>query len=204
MIIEKNWPEVPNSWPQKRENNIGNRITAGAIKRELWFGPTSNPFLPETLKFPLLTTVQVCDHWSVDKMILFMNQYWWGNINKATWSAYFACPTCLKHSPREPVCTAPDTLNCTMDHSSCGKWILYSSPLSHGYKCFRFVCFPTWPEPFHVNKLLPLLWIKYHLENLTLPMTTGGPILHVKYYSKSVLFGQSHSIFPVLIIFLQD
>ena len=26
-------------------------------KKELWFGPNDDPVLPETLKFPLLTTV---------------------------------------------------------------------------------------------------------------------------------------------------
>ena len=32
----------------------------------------------------LLITVHVLNHWSVDKIIMFMNQYWWGNINKAS------------------------------------------------------------------------------------------------------------------------
>lgn len=31
-------------------------------KRKLWFGPNNNPFLPETLKFSLLTTVHALNH----------------------------------------------------------------------------------------------------------------------------------------------
>ena len=32
-------------------------------------------------------------------MINFINQYWWGNINKAAKSTYFTCPTCPKYNP---------------------------------------------------------------------------------------------------------
>ena len=53
-------------------------------KRKCWFGPNNNPVLRETLKLPLLSTVHALNHWSTDKMIAFMNQYWRGNINKTT------------------------------------------------------------------------------------------------------------------------
>ena len=52
------------------------------VKRKLRFGPTNSPVLLKTVKFPLLTTTQALHHWSTDKMIALMNEYWWGNINK--------------------------------------------------------------------------------------------------------------------------
>lgn len=200
---------MPKSQPQERKNNIGN-----LIKREPWFEANTNPVLPETLKFPLPTTAHALNH-SVDKVITFMNQYWWGNINKAERSAYFASPTCPKYNPGKPVSTAPGhfklpngpfevwqmdfiQLLCLRDVNIC---------FSHG-----LFCFSTWSKPFHVDKLLPLQWLKYYYKRLSLPgepllssIATGEFILLVKYYSKSVLFGQSYSIFTVLItLSLQD
>ena len=72
----KNWLEKPKNWPQEKKNKIGNSTTVGLIKkRKLWFRPSNNPVLPETVKSPLLTTVHALNHWS-DKMIAFMSQYW--------------------------------------------------------------------------------------------------------------------------------
>lgn len=48
--------------------------------------------LLETLKFPLIIAVHALNHWSADKMITFINQFWWGNINKATKRAYSLVP----------------------------------------------------------------------------------------------------------------
>ena len=48
-------------------------------KTKLWFGPDNDPVLPETLKFPLLTTAHAFNHWSTDKMIPFVSQDWWGD-----------------------------------------------------------------------------------------------------------------------------
>ena len=66
-------------------------------KRRLWFGPNNYPVPPETLKFPLLTTVHALNHLSTDIMISLMNRYWWGNINKATKSAYTSLSHLLKY-----------------------------------------------------------------------------------------------------------
>ena len=52
-------------------------------------------------------------------MIAFMNQYWWGNVNKVTKSAYLPCPTKIQYKE-------------TCSH----KWISYSSPVSWMYICF--------------------------------------------------------------------
>lgn len=67
-------------------------------KRKLWFALNNNPVLPGTLKCLLLTTVHALNHWSTDKMIAFMNKYWWGDINKAAKSAFTFC---VKAQPRE-------------------------------------------------------------------------------------------------------
>lgn len=49
---------MPNNWPQRGKNNIGNLIIVDPIKeRELWLEPNNNAVLPKTLKFPLLTAV---------------------------------------------------------------------------------------------------------------------------------------------------
>ena len=50
--------------------------------------------LLETLKFWLITAVHALNRWSTDKMTTFINQYWWGNINKATKCSYLTCATC--------------------------------------------------------------------------------------------------------------
>lgn len=62
---------------------------------------------------------------------MFMNQYWWRNIDKATKNACFAYPTCPKYNSGEPVHSAPEYLKlCSgpMDHCRFGKWILFSFP----------------------------------------------------------------------------
>ena len=61
-------------------------------KRKLWFGPNNKPVLPQALKFPLFTMVHALNYLSTDKMIAFVNQYWWGNINKGAKSAYLLVP----------------------------------------------------------------------------------------------------------------
>ena len=71
--------------------------------KKLWFGPNNNTVL---LKFPLLTTVYALNHQSADKMIAFMNQYRWRNINKAAINVHLTCPTCLNYNAGKPVCTA--------------------------------------------------------------------------------------------------
>lgn len=76
-------------------------------KRKLWFGSNNNPVLPETLKFPVLTTVWALNHWSTDRMIAFLNQYWRGNINRAAKSSYLPYLTYPKYNPKKTVHTAP-------------------------------------------------------------------------------------------------
>ena len=95
-------------------------------ERKLWFGQNNNPVLSETLSFPLLTIVHALNHWSTDKMVAFINQYWLGTINKAAKTAYLTYPICLKYNPRKHVCTAPKISNCLMEHSRSGRWISYN------------------------------------------------------------------------------
>lgn len=95
---------MPKNWLQKRKNNIGNLAIVGSKKRRKhWFGPT-NRFYHNV---SLLTTVHALNHWSNDKMIVFIKQYWWGNINKATESAHLAIPICSRHDSGKLSCTAP-------------------------------------------------------------------------------------------------
>lgn len=61
-------------------------------KRNLWFWLTKHLVLPEILKVPLFTTTHTLNHWFANKMRAFMNQCWWGNINKATKRAYSLVP----------------------------------------------------------------------------------------------------------------
>ena len=53
MIIWKNGPEIPNNWPQRGRNNIGNLVVVASIKRDVWFGPYNNLALSEILNFLL-------------------------------------------------------------------------------------------------------------------------------------------------------
>ena len=106
---------------------------------------TTQSVLLETLKFPLLTIVHALNHWSTEKIIAFMDQYWWGNINKATKSAYLTCPTCPNTAQESLFIQLLDILNRLTDHSRFGKWISYNSLQLMDINMFksRFVCFHT-------------------------------------------------------------
>ena len=68
----------------------------------------------ETLKFPLLPTVHALNYWSPDRMMAFMNQYWWGKINKAAEKL----PTLLAQNTIQGSLFAllPDIFNCLRFH----------------------------------------------------------------------------------------
>ena len=102
-------------------------------KRELCFQPNNNTVL-KTLKFPLLTTVHALNHWSTDKMIAFMNQYWWGNINKVAKSAYLTNPIYLKYKPGKHVHTVPGHFKLPNGPFKVWQMDFIQLPLSHGYK----------------------------------------------------------------------
>lgn len=44
-------------------------------KKKPWLELINNSILPETLKFPVLSTVHALNRWATDKMITFMSQY---------------------------------------------------------------------------------------------------------------------------------
>lgn len=46
-----------------------------------------------------------------------MNQYWWGNADKAAKSTYLHCSMCPKFNPGKLIRTVPDVLICPVDHS---------------------------------------------------------------------------------------
>lgn len=73
-------------------------------KRELWLEPNNNPLLPEILNSHYCARIELL---VTDRIITVMNQYWCGNVNKATKSIYFSCPTCPKNNPEETVHTTP-------------------------------------------------------------------------------------------------
>jgi len=112
---------MPNNWAQTRRNNVGNLMTDK--KREFCLGSSNNLALPKILKFPCLTTVQTLNHWANNKLIVFMNQYWWGNIKKAAKSTYLARPLGPKYNPGKEIHTSPGHLNCPMNPLRFGKWI---------------------------------------------------------------------------------
>lgn len=66
----------------------------------------------------------------------------------------------------------------------------------------RSVCFLTEPKLSFVDRLLPLLWLKSCQKRLSLPeepssnsIVMKDPILLVRCFDKSVLFGQFYNIF---------
>ena len=87
-------------------------------KRKLWFVSNNNQVLPETLKFPILTTEWELNYWSYDRMIAFLDQYWWENINRAVKSAYFPYPTYPKYNTKKTI------------HAALGHFKLSDGPLS--------------------------------------------------------------------------
>ena len=103
-------------------------------KRKLWFRSNNNSVLLEIPKFILLTTVHALVRWSTDKILAFMNQYWWGNIYKVAESAYLTCPTNPKDNPGKPVLTVSKHFR--LSNGPCKVWQLDSIQLSpsQGYK----------------------------------------------------------------------
>lgn len=73
--VEKLPRDIQQSAPE-RKNNIDNQMVVGMVRRKTSGGPNKKPVLPEILKFPLLTTVHALNHLPIDKMVMFMNQYW--------------------------------------------------------------------------------------------------------------------------------
>ena len=141
---------------------IGNLIIVHLIKRKNWFGPINNLVLPEILKFPPLTTVHAVNHWSTNKMIVLMNQYWWGNINEITKSAYLTYPTCRKHNAGKPVSTALQHLKLLQRPFIFHKWISYSFPIHWIKYALVMVCVvPHWTKVFLLDWPLPPLWPKF-------------------------------------------
>ena len=80
----------------EKGNKIGNSTVVGLIKRESAESDEIAARFYRRLKFPLLTTVHALNYWPTDKMITFMNQYWWGNINEAAKGADLTCPASSK------------------------------------------------------------------------------------------------------------
>ena len=67
----------------------------------------------------------------MDKMIMFMNLYWWVNINKATKSAHFACPTCPKYNPGK----SPGQIKLPKGSLEVWQMDFMQLPLSNGCEC---------------------------------------------------------------------
>ena len=72
-------------------------------KRKLLFGPNNNRVLPETLQSLLITIVHTLSHWSTDKMIAFMNTYWWGTLKRPLKVSRSLVPF-VQTQPRKHVC----------------------------------------------------------------------------------------------------
>ena len=146
------------------------------------------------------------NHWSTGKIIVFMNQYWWGYINKATKGTFLTCPTCLKYNSGKLVGTAPRHLKLPNGPLEVWQMDFIQLPLSHGYKYVLVtVCFHTRLKTSLADRLLSLLWIKSLWKKLSLPMEVllnftviKEPILLGRYLEKPVLFAEFYSTFTVL------
>lgn len=62
---------------------------------------------------------------STEEIATLMNQYWLGNIGKATESTYLVCFTCLKFTLRELICSASGYLIYPVDHLRSARRLLY-------------------------------------------------------------------------------
>lgn len=77
-----------------------------------------------------------------------MNQYWWGNIDKAAESAYLACSMCSKFNPGKPIQTIPGYFHLPNEPSKIWETdFMQSPPLMN---VLLMVCiFSHWTEVFH-------------------------------------------------------
>ena len=133
-----------------------------------------------------------------------MNQYWWGNIKKAAKSAYLTSSTCSKYNPRKHFHTVPGHFK--LPDGPFEAWQMYfiQLPCLMDVNMFWswFVCFLTGLKPSLADRLLSFLWLKFCWKQLYL--TEGlhssckvikEPILLVREFDNSVLFGWFYNIF---------
>lgn len=98
-------------------------------------GPNNELVLSENLKFLLLITIHELNHWSTDKVIMFMNQCWGNQHCRAAKSAYLACSICPEFNPGEPICTAPGYFNLPFNRPfEVWQMNFIQLPPSHEYK----------------------------------------------------------------------
>ena len=77
-----------------------------------------------------------------------MNQYWWGNINKAAKSAYHTCLTCPKYKPGKLVCIASWTISTASWTTEVWQvdFIQVSPSNAYKYVLDLVYMFPHWTE----------------------------------------------------------
>ena len=130
-------------------------------------------------------------HWFTEKMTVFMNQFWLGNINKVSNSAYLTYIICSKYNPRKPI----------------HKYGFHIASPSHGYKyVLVMVCmFSHWTKTFpytQVNhstmaKILSEKVIPIWGKSLSNYIELGEPISLDRYLYKST---QLHWFYNTFIV----
>ena len=130
-----------------------------------------------------------------------MNQYWWGNINKATKSAYLICHTCPKYNPKKPFHTTAGHFKLPNGPFEVWQMDFIQLPLSHGCKyVLVMVCmFFHWTEAFPCRQATASSVVKGLLErviptreNLSNLIVIKESILLVMYFKKIFI------VWPVL------
>ena len=182
-------------------------------KRKLWFGPNNNSMPLETLKFQLLTIVCAFNHWSTDKLIEFMNQYQWENINKIVKSACLICLAYPTYNPGKSVYTALRHFKLPDGPLQLWQMDFIQLPPSHGYiYVFITVCmFSHWIEASPCKHATASSVAKPFGKRLFLPgelflsyLMLKELILLVRCFDKSALFGSFYNTFIVLTILSSD
>ena len=135
-----------------------------------------------------------------------MNQYLWGNINKAIKSTYFNYPICLKFNPGKPVCTAPGRFQLHNGRFKVWQMHFIQLPLSHEYKYVSVMVymFSYQTETFPCRQATASSVAQILLENIIptwflLNFTVSKvPILLARCFDKPVLFSWFYNTFTAL------
>lgn len=83
----------------------------------------------KNLKLPLLTSVHELNHWSLEKMVTFMNPFWWGIIRRPR-KAFLLLVLPALNSTKGSLLT-PST-NSSSGPFKAGKWISNGRPSPDG------------------------------------------------------------------------
>lgn len=122
-----------------KENSIGHPLAVGVMKRQTSGLDRIKARPARSLETSIINFCNALNHWSSDKMMSFMNQCCWGNINKASKSTRLARPRSVILGTHPGHVKLPNGLY-SATHISCAPFVLvvtwvFSVETSHCFFC---------------------------------------------------------------------